>query len=477
MNEAVWGPVKVQGIPGLKENISCDYLIIGGGIAGFLAAYHLQNLGRVVLVEKDTLFSKTTCRTTAWVTPFQGPIYADLIKKYGLKHALGYYESQKASMLAYDRLIKELSIDCAWTSAKSFYYCRKKDAKWTDELAAYQQMGIGYKEVNNTDKVVKAEAMIEFDEPVYQFNPIQFLNQLKIHFTIFENTRIVRVNLAKSLALTIDGYSISAKKIIVATNYPFLKIPGFDFLKLSRAISYVDVVEKNRPIMGQVLGHLDPDYYYRDYENKIIVGGLDHVTGQTPKKSPYQKIHQETFPNSPLITTYETMDAMTYDKIPLIGSVSKHGYIITGFNKWGMTNAWLAGEILQSEMVNKEHPYAYVVRPQRHYLASNIGPFLGLGVRSAAHLAQSFLGVPLKSEQAVGPDQGDVVLLKGRKRAIYKTDKGIIRDFTPRCKHLKCQLIWNPIAQSFECPCHGSRYDTYGRVTYGPAVFNLTEKE
>ncbi len=481
MNEKIWGEVLVKGNDTLNEDIKCDILVIGGGIAGYLCAYYLQDNYNVVLVEKDTLFSKTTHKTTVFITPYQGAIYEPIKKKYGIKIANDYYNSQLYATKIYEDLIKSNNIDCDFKIAEGYLYTRKVDSTWTKELDVYQQLGIEYEETNDIDDVVKAHAAktIRFKKRPYQFNPIKFLNQLKTKFTIYEHTKIIKIDKNNKIAYTNENKKITAKIIILATNFPIIDIPGWYFAKMYRSVSYVGVVNVDKPLLGQYTGTLESDYYYRNLENnKVIYGGLDHKTGRGSYPNHYQVLIKENYPYNQHETTYNTIDSMTFDRIPFIGSLGKKDlYVITGFSKYGMTNSMLAANIIKDTIMGIDNPYAHVVSTSRHYLSSSFFTFALNMSENLYYIIKQLIGIPLKTVNSIKPNSGDVVLYKGRKLAVYRDSENKLHTFSSRCSHFNCQLKWNSTANCFECPCHGSRYDIHGHVIYEPACFDKKEKE
>lgn len=290
MNEKIWGEVTVKGINGLNQDIECEVLIIGGGIAGYLCACKLQNDFNVVLLEKDTLFSKTTHKTTAFITPYQGAIYDSLMKKYGADVARGYYESQLYAINEYKNIINTLNIECDFKEASGYLYTVKDDSMWRYELKAYKTLNIEYEDVEINDEVIKKHAVkaIKFKNNPYQFNPIKFLNNLDRKFEVYEHTKVVKIDKSKNIAHVDNGHKIRAKHIVIATNFPIFDFPGFYFAKAFRSVSYVGIIKSETPLSGQWTGTNDSDYYYRNMDdNKIIFGGLDHKTGKGKPRDHY----------------------------------------------------------------------------------------------------------------------------------------------------------------------------------------------
>jgi nitrite reductase/ring-hydroxylating ferredoxin subunit len=152
-------------------------------------------------------------------------------------------------------------------------------------------------------------------------------------------------------------------------------------------------------------------------------------------------------------------------------------YVITGFNKYGMANSMLSAQIIKDTIMGITNPYAFVVTPSRHYITSNLFKFIFNMCENVYYIGKQFIGIPLKTVNSIKPNSGDVIIYRGIKRAVYKDSENKLHTFSSRCSHFNCQIKWNPTANCFECPCHGSRYDVHGKVIYEPACFNKKEKE
>lgn len=478
MKEQIWGPVQIETNQEVTEDLECDVLVIGGGIAGYLTAFHLQENFKVILVEKDTLFSKTTGKTTAFITPYQGPIYAKMAHTYNKQIARTFHDSQRYAIARYKELMIKYQIQCEASEARSFLYTLKEDRTWKDELKVLKDIRIPYHETSDVDEIIKqrAKKVIEYDQPAFQFNPILFLNQLPKKFTIYEHTKVNKIHYKENVVDIENGHHIHATYIIVATNFPIIDYPWFAFSKLYRYVSYAGMAEGVKPLLGQYVGTKDEDLYLRNHEDKVIFGGFDHKSGDSGTENRYQKLLASTYPNQPTIT-YNTMDSMTHDHLPFIGQIGKKQlYVITGFNEYGMANAMLAAQVIKDTLYHQTNPYSHLVSTFRPYIRYNLLPFTINMLRNSYYIFKQLIGFPLKADASLSKGEAGVVWYQGKKRAVYKDEEGDIHHFKTRCTHFNCQIKYNSTAKVFECPCHGSRYDVDGHVLYGPASFDHDSK-
>lgn len=218
------------------------------------------------------------------------------------------------------------------------------------------------------------------------------------------------------------------------------------------------------------------DYSFRNYGEYLLLGGMGHRTGKNAGSyEALRKAAEKWFPNSQEIYHWSAQDCMTLDKIPYIGQYSKENpdwYVATGFQKWGMTTAMTAALIFRDLICGQEVFYKDVFSPSRFSL-SNISALLKETGHSIKGLGKRVLFIPGKEAEDILPGQAGVVLYKGKKAGVYKDIEGKIYVVDIRCPHLGCQLEWNAAELSWDCPCHGSRFDYRGNLLNNPAQKNI----
>ncbi len=425
--KSIWNNINRPCFDELKENIKTDVLIIGGGIAGIMCAYMLKDAGiDCVLAEKDRICSGVTENTTAKITVQHGLIYDKIIKEYGVEKAKLYYEINEKALSFYRR--KSSEFDCDFEEADSFVYSLNDREKIENEVDALNNIGCNATFENDINLPFSVAGMVKIKNQA-QFNPLKFLYSVSEKLRIYENTRITE--LKGNQAITEKG-NIRAEKIIVATHFPFINKHGFYFMKMYQHRSYVIALKNTEKINGMYVDENERGLSFRNYGDLLLLGGGSHRTGKSGGNwEELRSFARDYYPDSTETAHWATQDCMTLDGIPYIGRYSKNTpslYVATGFNKWGMTSAVVAAMILRDLIQGKENEYSSVFLPDRRILHPQL--FL-----NTAEAITSLLTPTLK-----------------------------------RCPHMGCALKYNRYEHSWDCPCHGSRFDERGKLLDNPAT-------
>lgn len=417
----------------LKKNIKTDVLVIGGGLAGVLCSYMLAENGiDYVLVEANKICGGITRNTTAKITSQHGLIYNKLIREFGVERAQMYFRANEAAIEKYRMLCK--NINCDFENKDSFVYSMNNTKKIEEELTALDKIGFSAEFADKLPIPLATAGAVKFRNQA-QFNPLKFISSIARNLNIYENTRIRQ--LTKHTAIT-DGYKITAKKIIVATHFPFINKHGSYFLKMYQHRSYVIALDGAAQINGMYVDESENGMSFRNYKNLLLIGGGGHRTGkQGGDWQELKSFAQIYYTGAEEKYRWATQDCMTLDRVPYIGQYSKNTpdfYVATGFNKWGMTSSMVSAMILADMVTGKKNPYAAVFSPSRTILRSQL----------AVNAFEAVTNIMTISQK--------------------------------RCPHLGCSLNWNPQEHSWDCPCHGSRFTEDGRLIDNPATGNLKIK-
>lgn len=298
-------------------------------------------------------------------------------------------------------------------------------------------------------------------------------------------------------------YVVRSKYVILATHYPFIDRLGYYFLKMYQSTSYVIAVDiGSKTFDGMYINSEEPTFSYRfinyNSKNLLLVGGADHKTGsKIDLSNAYNILEDEVrkyYPDCKVLYKWNTEDCITLDKIPYIGEFSHfmpNMYIGTGFNKWGMTSSNVAGNIIVDKILGRENEYENVFKATRlHPIKNNVE--LGNMIKETTN---SFVINKFKVPDAdldviednsvmsgskkagnfeeIKNDSGHVLKYNGQTIGIYKDNDGKIFAVNPICTHLGCLLSWNNLDKTWDCPCHGSRFDYKGHQLYNPAIRDL----
>lgn len=500
---------KKQEYKSLKQNIETDICIIGGGITGISVAYELNQYKiRNIILEKDRIGQKTTGHSTAKITSQHGLFYKYLIDSQGKEFAQKYYEANEKAIKNIKNIIQKEKIKCEFETQSAYVFTQKIEdvQKIKDEVGAVKSFGgiANYIEaqdipINNINKEnnnrIKALAAIEFPNQA-QFNSYRYVTELaqkceQMHTQIYENSKVVDIIEAdRGYDIQLDnGAIVKAKYIVMATKYPIINFPGFYFLKMYQSTSNVIVVDpKENLFEGMYINSEDPTISLRTIKtrdkNLLVIAGFDHKTGaKIDLSNGYQyleKIAKDMYPNCEVKYRWNTEDCISLDKIPYIGEFSNtmpHVYVATGFNKWGNSTSNVATNIIIDKIMERENEYEEIFKATRLEAVKNHKEMGNMIKESIHSLVLNKLNIPKESENQIKNDQGGIIEINGERVGIYKNSQGEIFRVKPICQHLGCELSWNNLDKTWDCPCHGSRYTYKGELIYGPSVKNLEQYE
>ena len=340
---------------------------------------------------------------------------------------------------------------------------------------------------------IKALIGMEFENQA-QFNPYKYANALaKIcsnsGVKLYEHSKAVDVDTEDGdeyYVITLEnGCKIKAKYLIIATKYPIVNIPGFYFMKMYQSTSYAVAMQtKQRLFEGMYINSEEPTISLRTAkigdEYLLIVVGSDHKTGAPIDLSNsyryLEEIAKSLCPEGSIKYHWNPEECITLDKIPYIGKFSglwENAYVATGFNKWGITTSHIAAEIITDQILGQENEYEEIFKATRVEPVKNRKEVGNMVKESINSLIVRKLEVPQEEANQIQAGEGKIVEVNGQKIGIYKDEKGEVYKVNPICKHLGCELAWNNLEKTWDCPCHGSRYEYKGNLIYGPSVKNL----
>lgn len=454
----------------LSGDLSTEIAVIGAGMAGVLIGHALQEAGhRVVILEANRIGSGQTCNTTAKLTSQHGLIYTGLVKTAGEEKARQYGMANQAALRAYRKLIESRGIDCDWEERDSYVYGMDAEAL-EEETRTTAKLGLPATLVKETPLPFPIAGAVRFACQA-QFHPLKFLNAVSEGLTVYENTPVLTVEDHEVVA---GRGRVRAKQIVFATHYPFINFPGLYFARMHQERSYVLALENAPRLEGMWIGAAQYSWSFRRYGDLLLLGGAGHRTGDNKEGGRYDTLRRmagEWFPESREVAHWSAQDCVPADGIPYIGRYAESKpdwYVATGFQKWGMTTSMVSALVLRDLMEGKESPFGEVFDPGRFDLSAAAGVAME-GGHAVKGLGKRLLQIPdtLAADLPLG--HGGVVLLEGKKVGVYKDENGRLHPVDIRCAHLGCQLEWDPDEGTWDCPCHGSRYDRYGRLISGPA--------
>lgn len=428
MKKSVWSAnVSLPEFNKLNEDKKTDVLIIGGGICGLLCAYFLKQSGiNYILVEGNKIASGITKNTTAKITSQHGLIYSKLIRNFGKEKAQLYLSANQNALKEYENICQ--SIDCDFEQKPAYTYSLTDRARIEDEVTAVNALGFPASFAEKLELPFNTKGAVCFPMQA-QFNPLKFLAQIAKDLNIYENTFIRDITPSAAIC---DSGKITAKKIIIATHFPFINKHGSYFLKLYQHRSYVSAFENAPSLGGMYVDENLKGLSFRTYNNLLLIDGGSHRTSkQGGNREEINEFAKKYYPNATLSYEWATQDCMSLDSVPYIGRYSKNTpslYVASGFNKWGMTSSMVAAKLLCDMVQDKNNDFEKVFSPQRNILKPQL---LANGFEATVNL-------------------------------LTPTPK--------RCPHLGCALKWNKTERTWDCPCHGSRFEENGKLIDNPAT-------
>jgi glycine/D-amino acid oxidase-like deaminating enzyme/nitrite reductase/ring-hydroxylating ferredoxin subunit len=494
--ESVWvDTTPTTNYPTLNKELKVDVLVVGGGITGINCAYLLQAEGKkVAVIDRDRIVSGVTGYTTAKLTSLHDVIYDHLIKSFGEDKAKLYWEANETAIDLYESISKKEKINCDFKRVSAYTFTsEKKNVKQIEkEIEAAKKLGIPAKYYEQLPIPFQVEAAVEFPKQA-RFHPRKFLLALADRFIkkggyIFENTRAIGLEEGEPCKVETDKGSILAKKVIMASHYPFHDKAMY-FSRLVQIRSYVLGIQvKDKVPDGMYIG-LEPPYYTlrkvpTDKGEIIIFGGQDHKSGQEPDTIDcYKKLEKAAhtfFDIKKILFHWSTQDAVTPDKVPYIGlhtPRSKHVYVATGFNEWGMAHGMVAGVLLKDLIMRRKNPWQELYDPNRFKPVAQGPKLIKENVNVAKEILSGYLS-SMKKEvlSSVKKGKARVITIDKEKVAVYRDEKNSIHAVSAVCTHMGCIVNWNNAEKSWDCPCHGSRFSYKGKVVQGPAVKDLKKK-
>lgn len=496
MNFSYWvESTKQTNFPSLAKDISTDVLIIGGGITGIITAYMLSNSNlNITIAEADKMAMGVTANTTAKITSQHGLLYNYLLNSFDFETAKGYLDSNEEAIKLISEIIEKEKIDCDFSYQDSYVYtCQKSNVqKIVDEVATVTSLGLKAEYVTECPLPFNIEAGIKFPNQA-QFHPRKYLlNLLSVleskNINLFEDSKVIDIKHVDNVyEVYTNEYKITTKYLVMASHYPIKNFPGMYFIKMYQDSSYAIGVELEQDVFdGMYISCDSPSYSFRNAiqsngRKLLIVGGSGHKTGDSSCNIENSYINLENYiktiyPKAKIKYKWMTEDCVSLDKIPYIGEFSNflpNMYVATGYKKWGMTTSHVAAKIISDKILNIENPYEKIYTATRLEPIKNSKEIGNMLKQSAYSLAINKFTPPVISYSELTNDSGGVVNYNGKKLGIYKDKTGKAFAVLPYCKHLGCELSWNNLEKTWDCPCHGSRYNYQGKIITEPTTENL----
>lgn len=469
-----------------------DTIIIGGGITGVTAAFLLQRAGQsCVLIEQGNIGFGTTGGTTAHLNTFFDATYPEIESDFSPDTAKKVAKAGKEAFGLIRGLIEGYHIDCDFEEKNGYLYAEnnKEDKQLQKILKASRKAGVAVTEADQNGLPIPFKSVILFKEQA-QFHPLKYISGLAKEFIrlggiLLEHTFVEKTLMEFGIHTAMfSGGKLKSKSLIHATHIP----PGINILNLRCAPyrSYVLAVrlEDDHYPSDLVYDMQEPYHYFRthliDGQKHLIVGGEDHKTGHADPEKAFENLEsyvRKYYKVAAVAYRWSSQYYVPVDGLPYIGQLPDapdKTYAATGFNGNGMIFGTLSAQLISDQILGKKNPYKDLFDPMRMKPLAGFTAFVKENADVAWHfIADRFSKEELKSLAALKPEQGIVGTFRGKKIAVYKNTAGELSALNPVCTHAGCTVKFNEIEKSWDCPCHGGRYDTDGKVLNGPPLKNL----
>lgn len=480
--ESIWSDeMKWKNKEKLNSDLTADVVVIGAGLAGILTAWQLQEAGKkVVVVEAEHAGGGITKNTTAKITSQHNLIYDKLIRQFGEEKAGQYAQSNQQAVKNYKNIIDRYGIECHCETQPSYVYTLSDTENVEKEAEAARRLGIDSCFTTETDLPFSIKGAVRFEDQL-QFQPLEFLQYLASCLTVYEQSKAVEITKDNQVRVVIHDNrdeirTVQAEDIVVATHYPFINTSGYYFLRMHQERSYVIAVEGNETLSYGMYIDSDKDgFSLRRYGNRILIGGGNHRTGKNKSGGRYDKLLEAAakwYPDYPVTHQWSNQDCMTIDHVPFIGRYSHrlpHVYVATGFGKWGMSTSMVSALLIR-DMICGQTKDTGIYTPARFPVAASART-LGEEIATVARqLTLTAVAIPPRLTEDLPSEKGTIVRYQGKKWGVYKELSGKIFAVSTTCPHLGCMLAWNEDEKTWDCPCHGSRFDYKGNLIDNPSL-------
>lgn len=485
---------KHQEFESVKNNIDVSVCIIGGGLTGLSTAYYLSKKVSVAVVEKDRICSHTSGKTTGKITSQHGLFYEYLINSENKEFAKKYLKANEKAIDNIENIIKESQGECDFEREDAYVFTMQETK--VDQIKNEQAS------VDKIDKE-KSEFVKQVLLPLEIAGAIKFRNQAQFHPVkygyilansimnnngrVFENSKVTDIKRENGkYIVSVNRNKIIADYVVIATRYPIVNVPGYHFLKMYQSTSYAVMADVKKELFnGMYISTEVPNISFRtvkDGERKLLLAvGFDYKTGKEDLKDGYQRLEtviRKMYPDAEILYKWSAEDCISLDKIPYIGEISvmkPNMYIATGFNKWGITSSNIAANIITDDILGNENEYKDIFKSTRLQPIKNRQEVGNMLKEVNKSLIASRFKIPKNELKDIKIGEGKIVNINNTKVGVYKSQTGEVFKIRPYCAHLGCELYFNNIDKTWECPCHGSKFSYDGKLIEVPSNKDLKQ--
>ena len=477
-NYSIWlENCKTKNCKKIDKDLNVDVLIVGGGITGLSCLYELKDSGlSTLLVERNICGHGVTSRSTAKITYLQEKLYMN-IRNYDEIKAKNYLCSQIDAVQLLKKIIVNEKINCDLNCVDSYLFTNKdyNVNKIKEEAIFLRNSGIDTHLINKVPFDEKVKLALKVSD-TYVFHPLKYINHLKnmLYNYIFENSKVTNITKKDNYYIcNVNEYVVKAKYVIIANHYPYFLFPFILPMKSHIETSYIGAskskVFKNISAINIDNPTISLRYHKNNFNYLIYLYNSFKSANVKSIKNNFDKLKEKY----KFDYIWSNKDIITNDYMPFIGRIYPNDdtfLIACGYNTWGMTNGALAGRILSDIILKKNNPYIELFSPNRSINLNKLVRFpVDLSCNIKAYIKSTKNNINNSNIIYKKIDNIDV--------AVYKDENGIEHIVKNKCPHMKCGLVFNNVEKTWDCLCHGSRFDIDGNILEGPSNYNITFKK
>jgi glycine/D-amino acid oxidase-like deaminating enzyme/nitrite reductase/ring-hydroxylating ferredoxin subunit len=492
---SIWEDTANQG-PQFKAftgNIEADVVVIGAGISGLTAAMLLSDAGKkVIVLEARRIGLGTTGNSTGNLYVTVDEHLSHIKKKWNADIMKVIVRSRTSALDLIEQNVKRFNIDCDFYRTSFNYFAETDDKKGydfiEDESKALREAGITAQTSVTSPFSFPMKKMMSVEGQA-QFHPLNYClglaSGISARCEIYENSPVIDFDDKEGIVKTPSGV-IKAKHIIMATHVPKGVYMVQTVLGPYREHGVAAELKSGACPKGIFWGLEQPKHSVRTYQkgdkNYVMVIGDKYKTGQGDNTNEYvarlEAYLKSHFDIGPITHVWGGQQYRPADGLPYIGKHGERLYFLTGFATDGLVYGSLGAMITSDLILGKENIWMETYKLSRHTPVKSFKEFFKEG---ADNFMQYLKDLPWKKDadslKDLLPEQGKIIEISGEKLAVFRDEKGNDHICSAVCTHMKCIVNWNPAEKTWDCPCHGSRFDVDGKVIEGPAVVDLPSKK
>lgn len=482
----------------VAENMRVDTCIIGGGIAGLTTAYLLAKSGQnVVVLDRERLGLGESGLTSAHLASALDDGFNYLRKEHGMEGLKLAIESHARAIDLIEQIARNEEIECEFKRVNGYLFLdpEHKVEYLMSELEIAQQAGFPTAKLlpRSPSRIFDSGPCIEFPNQA-QFHPMKYIDGLahavqKHGGRIFTHTEAVEIKGGtEAFVRTSQGFKIDCENILVATNVPINNMVAIHTKNAAYRSYLIGMPVPKEKVEDVLLWDTAEPYHYVRFvkdpatgEDILLAGGEDHRTGQDANPENHfdnlrRWVENRFDIHSRIVTRWSGQIMEPSDGLAYIGRNpmdEKNVYIITGDSGHGLTHGTLGAILIRDLIFGHDNDWAKIYDPSRLHLRS-LGTYIREAASSTAPYSDWLLEGDVDSPREIEAGEGAVIREGLSKIAVYKDEMNRLHCFSAVCTHLGGCVRWNSAEKTWDCPCHGSRFDRFGQVINGPAIKELS---